>query len=362
MSLYVKIKKNYGNFVLDAEFEAKNETMALLGASGCGKSLTLRCIAGIVRPDDGQIVSNGITLFDSRRRINLSPQKRRVGLLFQNYALFPNMTVEGNIMAVLSKSGRRDRRERFSSLVKKFYIGGLENHYPAQLSGGQQQRVAIARIMASDPSLLMLDEPLSALDSYLRWQLEDELAKTLGSFPGEALYVSHNRDEVLKLCDRVCVIDRGRFEKPRPAGELFESPETLASALLSGCKNYSRIEFADGGPRAMDWNVRIKCAKPIGEDTSHIGVRAHYVSIMPGEAPEAIGENAIPCRVLRITNDIFTVIVSVHPLGTDPENDFSRIRAELPKGSLRGLSEGDLVTAVIKPGDVMPLRRNYDNI
>jgi molybdate transport system ATP-binding protein len=362
MSLYVSIKKNYGSFALEAEFEAKNETMALLGASGCGKSLTLRCIAGIVRPDEGLIVSNGTTLFDSRKGINLSPQKRRVGLLFQNYALFPNMTVEGNIMAVLSKSGRQNRRERFSSLVKKFYIGGLENHYPAQLSGGQQQRVAIARIMASDPSLLMLDEPLSALDSYLRWQLEDELAKTLGSFPGETLYVSHNRDEVLRLCGRVCVIDRGRFEKARPTKELFESPETLASSLLSGCKNYSRVEIADGSARAIDWNAAIKCSKPIGEDTSHIGVRAHYISIIPGEAPDGGGENAIPCRVLKVTRDVFSMIVNVCPLGADPENDFSRIRAELQNGSAGGISEGDSVTAMIKPGDVMPLRRNYAKI
>jgi molybdate transport system ATP-binding protein len=356
MSLYVKIKKNYGNFALEAEFEAKNETMALLGASGCGKSLTLRCIAGIVRPDEGLIVSNGVTLFDSSKGINLSPQRRRVGLLFQNYALFPNMTVEGNIMAVLSKSGKGNPRERFSSLVKKFYIGGLENHYPAQLSGGQQQRVAIARIMASDPSLLMLDEPLSALDSYLRWQLEDELERTLGSFPGEALYVSHNRDEVRRLCDRVCVIDHGRFERARPTDELFESPLTLASALLSGCKNYSRAAPADGGVRAIDWNAVLKCAKPADAETSHIGVRAHYVSIISGKPKDDRGDNAIPCRVLKVSRDVFSTIVNVCPLGTDPENDFSRIRAELSNDALGGIREGDAVTAVIKPGDIMPLR------
>jgi molybdate transport system ATP-binding protein len=192
--------------------------------------------------------------------------------------------------------------------------------------------------------------------------LEDELARTLGSFPGDALYVSHNRDEIRRLCDRVCVIERGRFEKARPTDELFESPETLASALLSGCKNYSRAERIDGGVRALDWNIDLKCAKPTGAETSHIGVRAHYVSIMPGEAKERCGGNAIPCHVLRVTRDVFSTIVNVCPLGANPENDFSRIRAELPNGCLADIGEGDAVTAVIKPGDIMPLRRDCAKI
>jgi molybdate transport system ATP-binding protein len=360
MSLYVKIKKSYADFTLDAEFEAQNETMALLGASGCGKSLTLRCIAGIIKPDEGLIVSNGVTLFDSRKGVNLSPQRRHVGLLFQNYALFPNMTVEDNIMAVLSKQGgRRNQHEEFVSLSKKFYIEGLENHYPAQLSGGQQQRVAIARIMASDPSLIMLDEPLSALDSYLRWQLEDELARTLEGFSGDALYVSHNRDEVRRLCDRVCVIDRGRFERTRPTDELFESPETLASALLSGCKNYSRaLRLSDHSVRAVDWNVDLECSKTIGSDISHIGVRAHYISIIPEKGPARGRENMFPCRILRIIEDVFSTIINVCPLDSDPELDFSRVRTELPKGAAGAMKEGDVVTAAIKPHDIMPLRRD----
>ncbi|MDR1020575.1 MAG: ATP-binding cassette domain-containing protein [Synergistaceae bacterium] len=363
MSLYVKIKKTYTDFTLEAEFEAQNETMALLGASGCGKSLTLRCIAGIVRPDEGLIVSNGVTLFDSRKGINLSPQRRRVGLLFQNYALFPNMTVEGNIKAVLSKhGGRKNLHERFGRLARNFYFEGLENHYPSQLSGGQQQRVALARIMASDPSLLMLDEPLSALDSYLRWQLEDELARTLEGFPGDALYVSHNRAEARRLCDRVCVIDHGRFERARPTDELFESPETLASALLSGCKNYSRAcRLTDGTVRAADWNLDLECSKTAPSGISHIGVRAHYISIVPADAETADGHgaaNSFRCSVLKVTEDVFSTIVNVCPLGADPARDFSRIRAELPKGAAGAVKEGDVVLAVIRPDDIMPLRAN----
>jgi len=183
MSVYVKIKKSFGNFVLDTEFEAENEILALLGASGSGKSMTLKCIAGIVKPDMGRIVVDGVTLFDSEKKINLSPQERHVGLLFQNYALFPNMTVEQNLCAVIKSCGRgKDTKEKLDTLLESFYLTGLENHYPVQLSGGQQQRVALARMMASDPKIIMLDEPLSALDSYLRWQVEKELTEILEKY------------------------------------------------------------------------------------------------------------------------------------------------------------------------------------
>jgi molybdate transport system ATP-binding protein len=354
VSLYVRIKKTLGDFTLDAEFEAENEIMALLGASGCGKSMTLKCVAGVERPDEGLIVADGVALFDSKRGINVPPHKRRLGLLFQNYALFPNMTVERNIMSVLlTRCGGGEARERFRRLAQKFYIGGLENHYPANLSGGQQQRAALARIMASEPSLIMLDEPLSALDSYLRWQLEGELARILGDFSGTTLFVSHNRDEVHRLCDRVCVIDDGKFERARTIPDLFESPDTLASAILSGCKNYSRAERAgERRVRAVDWNVDLVCG-PLERDITHIGVRAHYVRISSER-----GENSFPCRVIRVTEDVFSTIINVRPVASDSDHDFSRIRAEMTKDQEPQIREGDVVTVKINPADILPLVRS----
>jgi len=224
MPLYVRVKKNFGSFVLDAEFEAPDGVTGLLGASGCGKSMTLKCIAGVVRPDEGLIVSDGKVLFDSKRGIDLSPQRRSVGLLFQNYALFPNMTVKQNIMAALAK--KHGASEAFRALADRFHLLGLEGHYPANLSGGQQQRTALARIMASGPSIFMLDEPLSALDSYLRWQLEGEIADTLEEFGGVSLYVSHNRDEVYRLCGSVCVMDSGRASEAPHCAASCSSPPT----------------------------------------------------------------------------------------------------------------------------------------
>ena len=360
MPIQVDIKKSFGGFTLDVAFEADSEVVGLLGASGCGKSMTLKCVAGIVRPDEGRIVVNGVTLFDSEKRIDLSPQKRRVGLLFQNYALFPNMTVEQNIMTVLKSGGGRSPGgesipERASRLMEKFHLKGLERHYPAQLSGGQQQRAALARIMSGKPALLMLDEPLSALDSYLRWQLEGELLQILEEFEGPTLYVSHNRDEVYRLCKKVCVMNLGRSEGERPkcvraVKELFESPNTLASSILSGCKNYSRAEkLGENSVYAVDWGVKLSCGA-VPDDVAYVGVRARHIALKPaGE-----GQNVFPCRVLRVIQDVFSTIVNVQPLGAGG-GEFSRIRTELPKQE--GRFEDGIVSVEIRPEDVMLLKK-----
>ena len=171
MSIEVAIEKDFGSFRLNVSFSGGNEVLAILGGSGCGKSMTLRCIAGIVRPDRGRIAVDGVTFFDSERNINLPPQQRRVGLLFQNYALFHNMTVEENIAAgVREKLSQKEKLALARQSISKFRLDGLEDHLPRALSGGQQQRVALARILIGQPRILMLDEPFSALDSYLRWE------------------------------------------------------------------------------------------------------------------------------------------------------------------------------------------------
>jgi molybdate transport system ATP-binding protein len=354
--LSVRIKKNFGTFSLDVNFDAPDGVTGLLGASGCGKSMTLKCVAGVVTPDEGRIVSDGRVLFDSAEGINLPPRRRRVGLLFQNYALFPNMTVERNVMSALSVRGGKNTRARFAELAEKFYIRGLENHYPANLSGGQQQRVALARIMASEPSVLMLDEPLSALDSYLRWQVEGELASTLEEFGGTTLYVSHNRDEVYRLCGGVCVMNRGRAEPLRAVSDLFESPNTLASSLLSGCKNYSRAERAGGSlVRAVDWNVELECGCEATDDLAYVGVRAHYISLADEDEEDA--PNVFRCRVIRVIQDVFHTIVNVVPLGAPSDRGCSRIRVEMSRGESRGIGVGDVISVKVKPSDVMPLKK-----
>ena len=153
--------------------------------------MTLKCIAGIEKPDRGTIALDGRVLFDSEKHINLTPQQRRVGYPFQQYALFPNMTAAQNILCGIHTGSRTEKKETLAALLRTFRLEGLEKKLPAQLSGGQQQRVALARILASEPQAILLDEPFSALDSYLKWELEFELGELLGAFDGPILWVSH---------------------------------------------------------------------------------------------------------------------------------------------------------------------------
>ena len=196
MELHVDIQKNLGGFQLKAAFDTREAFTALLGASGCGKSLTLKCIAGVERPDRGRIVLDGQVLFDSEQGINLPPQKRQVGYLFQNYALFPNMTVEQNILCGLrDRRNREERRRVLAEMCGLLQLEGLEQQKPSQLSGGQAQRTALARILVTQPRLLLLDEPFSALDSHLRDELQPQLQALLQRLGQQTLMVTHSRDE-----------------------------------------------------------------------------------------------------------------------------------------------------------------------
>ena len=330
MRLSVDIRKDFGPFRLDAAFEADGDAVTgLLGASGCGKSVTLKCIAGILTPDEGRIQLDGQVLYDSAARINLSPQQRRVGYLFQSYALFPHMTVAQNIAA-----GARDRarrRETVEKLVRAFHLEGQERKYPRQLSGGQQQRAALARILANEPRALLLDEPFSALDSYLKWQVELELLDLLGSFEGPVLFVTHSRDEVRRLCGQVCVLDRGKSQPVQPVEALFEAPRTLSACLLSGCKNVSRARALPGGRvAAPDWGVELEAAAPPPEGLTHVGVRAHF--LRPAEGP---GPNRLPCRALRVVEEMFSTVVMLATPGGN--QGFARLRMELDKAAWSAL-------------------------
>ena len=280
MSLYVDIKKDLGGFRLSVKFEAKDGVMGILGPSGCGKSMTLRCIAGVERPDEGRIVLDGVTLFDSEQRINLKPQQRRVGYLFQNYALFPNMTVRQNILCGAKwEKDKAKREELLARYIELMQLSGLEGHYPAQLSGGQQQRVALARILVNQPKLLMLDEPFSALDTHLREKLLVEMKGILERFGGVSIAVTHSRDEAYDLCDTIALMEDGRIHTLKPTKELFADPGTKAGASMTGCKNFSRArKIGEYEVEALDWGVGFKTAKPVRDDVAYIGIRAHYFS------------------------------------------------------------------------------------
>lgn len=278
MSLHVDIKKRLGSFVLESAFEQDGGVLGLLGASGCGKSMTLKCIAGIEKPDEGRIVLDGRVLYDSAARVNLPPQQRQVGYLFQNYALFPNMTVRQNIAVGLHREKDRRKREReLEDAIHLFQLNGLENHRPYQLSGGQQQRVALARILVNRPQLLMLDEPFSALDSHLRLRLQMELKERLGTFGRDVLMVTHSRDEAYHMCGRIAVMESGKIKIVKETKELFADPESICAAAITGCKNIaSARKIGEYEVEVPEWGIRLTTAKPVRDDVTAVGIRAHY--------------------------------------------------------------------------------------
>ena len=311
MGIAVDINKRLGDFTLDIRFESEAKRIGILGASGCGKSLTLKCIAGIERPDRGRILLDGKTFFDSEGKVNGKPQKRNVGYMFQNYALFPTMTVEENIAAGLHAPGRRSAlrgkgdsagktesvKERVREMMERFRLQGLEKHLPGQLSGGQQQRVALARIMAYRPDLIMLDEPFSALDQHLKERLQHEMMEMLEDYRGQVIMVSHSRDEIYRFSEELLIMDDGRVMAQGETRRLFDDPGNTAVARVTGCKNITAAKRLDAHTLEIpDWGLRLRLRQEIPGDIDAIGYRAHRFEPVWGEEEE----NCIPFSVAGV--------------------------------------------------------------
>ena len=296
MTLTVDITKKLGDFSLHMAFRSDARRIGILGPSGCGKSLTLKSIAGIERPDAGQIVVDGRVLFDRTAKVDLKPQQRKVGYMFQNYALFPTMTVAQNIAAGLH-TGSEEKAARVDEMIRRFHLTGLASHYPAQLSGGQQQRVALARIMAYQPDLILLDEPFSALDQHLRERLQHELSGMLEGYGGQIVMVSHSRDEIYRFADELLVMDSGQILAQGKTQALFDDPGTAAVARMTGCKNIAGAERLDAHTlRIADWGIDLHLTRTVTEDVTAVGYRAHYFEpVWPGDAA-GLG-NCLPCKV-----------------------------------------------------------------
>lgn len=290
--LLVEIEKQLANFKLDTAFTAQQETLGILGGSGSGKSMTLRCLAGVETPTKGSIVLNGRTLFDADKRINLPSHKRNVSLVFQNYALFPHMTVAQNIAFGLQRLSKSLRRQRVSQQLASVQLQGLGDRYPHQLSGGQQQRVALARALATEPEALLLDEPFSALDTHLRSQMERQLLETLATYQGITLFVTHNLEEAYRLCETLMVMSGGKAIAYASKHEIFEHPKTVRVAQLTGCKNFSHALVQESGAvAATDWGITLRVLEAIPDRLTDIGIRAHQISI----TKDSHGDNTYPC-------------------------------------------------------------------
>lgn len=322
MSLSVSIKKSFPAFTLDVDIEAGNETIGWLGESGCGKSLTMRCIAGIETPDEGKIVVNGKTFFEreagKRPAVNLSPQERKTALLFQNYMLFPNLTVAENVAAGIDrKLPKEERNAQVDAELKRFGLDGFGKRYPSQLSGGQQQRVALARMLAAKPDILMLDEPFSALDTHLKGVLEQNLAGLFETFHGTILYVSHDIDEALRFCDRIAVIEKGHVMEVSTGNNLVNNPQSAASIRLSGCKNTTPAHWIDDHRVFLPaWGFEVETDKPAPKNLTYMGVRAFFL-----ERAKEPGRNTYRVRVVRTSDSRFDRSVLLEFLDRTPGSD-----------------------------------------
>ena len=308
MSLSVRIEKKLNGFQLRVDFETAGDLLALLGASGSGKSLTLRCIAGLLTPDRGKIVLNGRVLYDSAAGINLPPQQRRVGYLFQRGALIPHMSVLENVALGYDRQPKARRKALALEQLRRFRLEDLAQARPATLSGGEVQRAALARTLAAEPEALLLDEPFSALDDYLKWELELELARTLENYGGDAILVSHSRDEVCRLAKSVCVLTQGGSEPVQPVSGLMTAPGTVSAALISGCKNISPVTVQpDGSLFCRDWGWTLP-AMPVPQGITHVGIRAHSLRLGPGPI-------SLNCTVDRVIDNVFSYILMVRTTG-----------------------------------------------
>jgi molybdate ABC transporter permease protein len=315
----VDIHLRRGAFELAARLDTRGRTLGLLGASGSGKSMTLRAIAGLETPDEGAIVLNGRVLFDRKAAVDLSPAARRVGIVFQNAALFPHLTVRQNIAFGLT--ARPDRDRTVQEWAERVHVLPYLDRYPGELSGGQQQRVALARALAMNPDALLLDEPFSALDPHLRGRLEEELRAVLAVYPGAVIFVTHDRNEAFRLCEELAVLSDGRVDSAGPRDRLFAQPGTLAAARITGCRNIARMRPVDPEHiRVDDWGCFLRIAGPVG-DATFVGIRAHHVEIV-----EHDGENVFGCEVARVVESPFEVTLYLRLHG-------AALECDVPKGA-----------------------------
>ncbi|WP_299410707.1 molybdate ABC transporter permease subunit [Acaryochloris sp. IP29b_bin.148] len=360
--LSVDLQKQVAGFQLKIAFHTHDTTLGILGASGAGKSMILRCIAGIETPDAGRIVLNGRVLFDSDQGINVPSCDRNIGFLFQDYALFPHLSAEENIAFALS-SGQSLVASTASSHLAALHLSDWAHHYPHELSGGQQQRVALARALASQPQLLLLDEPFSALDTHLRNQIEKFMVTRLSTYEGMTLWVTHNLEEAYRLCDPLMVVERGQRSTLRSKHQILAQPETVSIAQLTGCKNFSRIQRQGPGQvLALDWNCRLHIVEPLGSHPTQVGIRAHQIRFFDLEPPGERPINTFPGWLVmtRETPHRMTLYLKLQEPPTHADD--YQLQAEVFKDKWRQLKEHPFPWSItLDPIRIMLLRESAES-
>jgi molybdate transport system permease protein len=329
------VERMLDSFDLKVEIHAGKGAVGLLGASGAGKTMTLRMIAGIVTPDRGRIVLNGRVLFDRAAGKNMPGSQRKIGVVFQDYALFPHMTVAENVAFGLSALPQAERQARVANQLERMHIAELSGRYPREISGGQRQRAAIARCMAIEPDALLFDEPFAALDPHLRRQMEEQLREALAEYNGAVIFVTHDMEEAFRFCSDLLVLDRGRVIASGPKHQLFERPRTVAAARLTGCKNIVPARRIAPDRIAVDaWRCELKSAAPAPDGLTHVGMRSHQIAFNSVTA----GENSFPCWLVSTSEAPHEITLYLRLHEAPQPGDTPHLQADVPKDLWRALS------------------------
>ena len=276
--LEVDIQKQLPSFLLDITFKVDSDRpLGILGTSGAGKTTLLRCIAGLETPDRGLIVLDGRTLYDSAKGIDLPPQKRAVGFLFQDYALFPHLSVADNIAFGMPVARSPEAIiQEVAKQLQQMNLTSMSDRLPNQLSGGEQQRVALARVLASKPELTLLDEPFSALDSNLKTQLLKLWQKLLSNYSGSTIYVTHNLSEAYRLCPQLLIIDRGVAIACGQREDILYRPPNFGAAKIIGCNISAAKKIAPQTTRAIDWQCDLQVSE-IPENIKQVAIHSRSI-------------------------------------------------------------------------------------
>ena len=333
--LEISIEKALEYYDLLVKFHAGKGAVGLLGASGAGKTMTLRMIAGIVEPASGRIVLNGRVLFDSTAGRNVPAARRKMGFVFQDYALFPRMTVAENVGFGLGSLAEGERQAHVQRQLERMHIAELAERYPGEISGGQRQRVAIARCMATEPEALLFDEPFAALDPHLRRQMEEQLRETLAGYNGAVIFVTHDMEEAFRFCSELLVLDSGRVIASGPKHQLFERPQTVATARLTGCKNIVPARRIAADRIAVDaWNCELQTASAVSDLLTHVGLRSHQIAFHPAD-----GENVFSCWLAGTSEAPHEMTLYLRLHAAPEAGKLPHLQADVPKDIWRALSQ-----------------------
>ena len=330
--LECKIKKTFKNFFLDTDFIMEDSRLGLLGPSGSGKSLTLKAIAGLIKPDSGKIILNGRTLFDSEKKINLKAQERRVGFLFQDYALFPNFTVKENVIAGLRDKNIVDIEEKLNEM-RIFHI---KDKYPDQISGGERQRTALCRILVNNPEILLLDEPFSALDEYLRSEIEEEVMNFIDTYKLKTILVSHNKDEVYRICESIVSISSGKTNCIKDKSEFFENPTNITEAKLIGIKNFSTFVIKDNEIFLKAWGISIRTSRKFDGDI--IGIKDKVIRL----SNDPLTDDSIKIETYRLIENINSFIIVYNK----DNKIYEDLKIEISKEDYNKLKDGPIFLTI----------------